>query len=221
MSKKRPKRNTPFQSRHALEFGLRISKRSAGASSTVVTVVCRFCEVFGKEESAEERKRSRLDRVKYFKSPFRKDNFSSHIQRMHSSKWTEYCELDSGAKNSFFDIGSSSGSQATMHAFSGPHTPPLRALIDKDIVDIIIDNMMFHPEDMVGITRARLLTRFVPTLDSSEDAVYAGNLSRCTIIVGNTKQFQLVAQYLAAGMSFCQVARVILDTKYLLGIGSI
>ena len=51
MSKKRPKRNTTFQSHHDLELGLRISERSAGASSTVVTVVCRFCKVFGKEEA--------------------------------------------------------------------------------------------------------------------------------------------------------------------------
>ena len=64
---------------------------------------------------------------------------------MHSYKWTDYCELDSGAKNSFFDISSSSGPQATMHEFSGPHNLPLRALIDKDIVDIIIVDIMFHP----------------------------------------------------------------------------
>ena len=86
-----------------------------------------------------ERKRSCSDRIKYFKAFFRKENFSLHNKRVHSAKWTKYCELYSGAKNSFFDIGSSSGSQATMHAFAGPHTLPLHALIDKDIVDIIIE----------------------------------------------------------------------------------
>ena len=90
-------------------------------------------------------KRSRLDCVKYFKAPFRKESFSSHNKCMHSAKWTEYYELDSGANNSFFDIGSSSGSQATMQAFAGPHTLPLHALIDKYIVDIIIGDMMLHP----------------------------------------------------------------------------
>ena len=131
---------------------------------------------------------------------------------MHIAKWTEYCDLDSGAKNSFFDLGSSSGSQATMHAFAWPHTLPLRALIDKDIVDIIIGDMMFHPEDMVGITRSRLLASFVPTLYSSEDAAYACNVSWYTIIAGNTNQFQLVGKYLAVRMSFRQVAHVMLDT---------
>ena len=78
--------------------------------------------------------------------------------------------------------------------------------------------MMFHPEDMVGITRARLLASFVPTLDSSEDAADAGNIIWYAIIVGNMKQFQLVAKYLAAGLSFRQVAQVMLYTKEQLGL---
>ena len=49
----------------------------------------------------------------------------------------------------------------------------------------------------------------------------AGEVSRYAIIFSNTKQFQLVVQYLAAGLSFRQVAQVMLDTKELLGIRSI
>ncbi|KAH9563585.1 hypothetical protein CY35_05G133100 [Sphagnum magellanicum] len=62
---------------------------------------------------------------------------------------------------------------------------------------------------MDGITRARLLESFVPTLDSSEDAGDAGNVSWYAITVTNTKQFQLV------------VTQVIMETKEVLGIGSI
>jgi hypothetical protein len=62
--------------------------------------------------------------------------------------------------------------------------------------------MMFHPEDMDGITRARLLESIVPTLDSSEDAADLGDVSRYANTVTNTMHFQLVAQYLAAGLSF-------------------
>jgi hypothetical protein len=57
--------------------------------------------------------------------------------------------------------------------------------------------------------------------DSSEDAADAGDLSRYTITVTNTKQFQLVAQYLAAALSFRQVSQVLMETKEVLGIGSI
>jgi hypothetical protein len=133
----------------------------------------------------------------------------------------EYRELEPSAKKSFFDISTISGSQTTMHAFAAPRTPQLRVLIDKDIVDAIIGEMMFHPEDMDRITRARLLESFVPTLDSSEDAADAGDVSRYAITVTNTRQFQLVAQYLGAGLSSRQVSQVIMETKEVLGIGSI
>jgi hypothetical protein len=61
----------------------------------------------------------------------------------------------------------------------------------------------------------------VPTLDSSEDATDAGDVSRYAITVTNTKQFQLVVQYLAVGLSFRQVTQVIMETKEIFSIGSI
>jgi hypothetical protein len=100
-----------------------------------------------------------------------------------------------------------------MHAFAAPRTPQVSVLIDKDIVDVIVGEMMFHPEDMDEITRARLLESFVPTLDSSENAADADDISRYAITVTNTKQFQLAVQYLAAGLSFHQVTHVIIETK--------
>jgi hypothetical protein len=172
------KRDTPFQVHHVAKFGLRICERAVGNSTVVVTTACQFCEVFGKEESEVGMKRGHSERVKYFKAPFRKENYSSHHTRMHSTQWAEYCELEVSAKKSFFDNGTISGSQTTMHAFAAPRTPQVNVLIDKDIVNVIIGEMMFHPEDMDGITRARLLESFMPTLDSSKDAADAGDVSR-------------------------------------------
>jgi hypothetical protein len=77
--------DTPFQAHHVAEFGLRICKRVVGNSTAVVTTACRFCEVFGKEESEVGMNRGRSERVKYFKAPFRKENYSSHHMRMHST----------------------------------------------------------------------------------------------------------------------------------------
>jgi hypothetical protein len=183
------KRDTPFQAHRVDEFGLRICERAVGNSTAVATTACRFCDVFGKEESEVGMKRGRSERVKCFKAPFRKENYSSHHRLMHSPQWAEYRELEPSAKKSFFDIGTISGSQTKMHAFAAPRTPQLRVLIDKDIVDVIIGEMMFHPEDMDGITRARLLECLVPTIDSSEDAADAGDVSRYAITVTDTKQF--------------------------------
>jgi hypothetical protein len=123
------KRDTPFQAHHVDEFGLRICERTVGNSTAVATMACRLCEVFGKEESEVRMKRGRSERVKYFKAPFRKENYSSHHRRKHSTQWAEYHELEPSAKKSFFDIGTISGSQTMMHAFAAPRTPQLRVLI--------------------------------------------------------------------------------------------
>ena len=93
-----------------------------------------------------------------------------------------------------------------MHAFGEPRSQPLRVLIDQDIVDTIIGDM-FHPEDMDGVSRTRLLTSSVSTPDSSEKAD-AKKVSRFAINVSNTKQFLLIVQYLAGGLSFRHVNRV-------------
>ena len=80
-------------------------KCSAGAIPVVVMAVCRLCKVFGMEEAVVVRKLIFPDRVKYFKAHFLKDNYSLQNKRMHIPKWNEYCDLDSGAKKSFLDIG--------------------------------------------------------------------------------------------------------------------
>jgi hypothetical protein len=201
------KRDTPFQAHHVDEFGLRICERAVGNSTAVATTAYRFCEVFGKEGSEVGMKRGRSERVNYFKAPIRKENYTSHHRRMHSTQWAKYRELEPSAKKSFFDIGTISGSQTTMHAFAATRTLQLRVL-------------MFHPEDMDGITRARLLESFVPTLDSSEDAADASDVSRHAITVTNTKQFQLVAIF-GCWTVFPSGFTSDYGTKEMLGIGSI
>jgi hypothetical protein len=68
------KRDTPFQVHHVDEFGLRICEHAVGNSTAVAMTACRFCEVFGKEESEVGMKRGHSERVKYFKAPFRKES---------------------------------------------------------------------------------------------------------------------------------------------------
>jgi hypothetical protein len=96
------KRDTPFQAHHVDEFGLRICERAFGNSTAVATTACRFCEVFGKEESEVGMKRGRSERVKYFKAPFHKENYSSHHRRIHISQWAEYRELETKRKEVVF-----------------------------------------------------------------------------------------------------------------------
>lgn len=95
---------------------------------------------------------------------------------MHSAKWSEYRGLHASAKIKNFEIGGSYVSQETIHAFAGPCAPHLLVLINKGIVDIIIDDMKFYAEKMHDISRACLLLSFAPTLDLSEKAADAGGI---------------------------------------------
>ena len=100
------------------------------------------------------------------------------------------------------------------------HTLPLRALVNSPIIEVIIDKMMIHPEDMDGISQELILASFEATLDSLEGDD-AGPISHYAITVNNTRQFTLVAQYLASGLLFWQVSCVLANTKEVLGIRSI
>ena len=108
-----------------------------------------------------------------------------------------------------------------LYAYSGPHSIPLHMLINMENLNIIIGEMMFHPEDLEYITQSPLITIFVPNINSSEDASDADDTSWYVIIVRNTKQFQLVVQYLDYGLSFHNVAYVMVDKKEFLGNGII
>ena len=119
---------------------------------------------------------------------------------IHIAKRTKYYYLDAGANDYFFDIGSIYGLQTMLYAYAGPQSFPLHMLINKEIFDIILGNIMFHPKYLDGIPQSRFMESFVLTLDYSEDAADIGDISRYAIIISKTKQFQLVAQYLAAGM---------------------
>ena len=73
---------------------------------------------------------------------------------------------------------------------------------------------------MDGISQERILTSFEATLDLLEGDD-AGPISHYAITMNNARQFTLVAQYLASGLSFWQVSCVLANTKEVLRIGSI
>jgi hypothetical protein len=167
------KRDTPFQAHHVDEFGLGICERAVGNSTAVATMAYRFCEVFRKEESEVGMKRGRTERVKYFKALFRKENYSSHHRGMHSTQCAEYRELEPSAKKSFFEIGTISGSQTTMHAIAAPRTSQLRVLIDKDI------RRCHHWRGDVSTRRHGRDYSSPPSRKLCADSKFVGRCSRC------------------------------------------
>ena len=68
---------------------------------------------------------------------------------------------------------------------------PLEIDINASIVDILISDMFFHPDDQGGVTQKTALKVFVR---KSEDYYQ--------VSISNPVQFQLVVAYIARGVSF-------------------
>ena len=83
---------------------------------------------------------------------------------------------------------------------------PIQFTINSEIVDVLICDMFFHPDDHGGITQTAAKNIFQQFGD-----VYR-------VIVFNPMQFRLVVAQIARGISFRQVVGIINDTKAITGI---
>ena len=76
-------RNTPFQSKHLIEFGLKVSDVDV---TTILTtsVRCEFCVYYGREQAVgQKRVRQLTTTLKHWKSPFRAENYKKHHDSQH------------------------------------------------------------------------------------------------------------------------------------------
>ncbi|KAH6573087.1 hypothetical protein BASA62_003121 [Batrachochytrium salamandrivorans] len=125
-------------------YGLKITARDK-STGEVSSCACRFCIVFGRKDKVGA-KRKATERTKYF-DHFRTDNYMQHLVQQHPKKWSEYEVLKSAEEK-----------EAFFHAVDVPFVSTLAAhferegmlrfLINKSIVEVIIGNLMFHPDDV-------------------------------------------------------------------------
>jgi hypothetical protein len=67
-----------FQHKHELEFALEVHERDP-RTKEVIYVACKLCKFFVRDnDDGAGRKRKRRENMKYFKHPFRLENYKSH-----------------------------------------------------------------------------------------------------------------------------------------------
>src|SRR5205814_7524739 len=122
---------------------------------------------------------------------FRADMYQRRHTRQHPSQWKRYqaCSFDDKAK--FFN--SKVPFQNTMLPHVDTNGMSLEIDIKASIIDILISDMFFHPDDQGGVTQKTALKVFIR---KSEDY--------CQVSISNPVQFQFVVAYIARGVSFCQ-----------------
>ena len=194
--KKKSKKDLPFRNSHAMQYGLKVTARCP-TSGIVSSVCCRFCIVFGREEKAGC-KRKATERTKYF-DHFRTDNYVQHLIQQHPEKWKEYQSLQSAEEKEqlFQSVAVPFVNKLESHfEFGGA----LRFLVNKSIVEVIIGDLLFHPDDINGCTHARALSLFEPLEVADDDNDVEQDMYVVTI--KTAKRFSLVVGCVALGASF-------------------
>jgi hypothetical protein len=204
------KKASPFIPEHEIKYGLKVSSRSA-ADGAVTAVVCRFCVVFGREEKVCQ-KRKPTENAKYFEL-FRADNYQTHLNDQHQNKWLEYCDLtiDEDKRQFFASVATTFRNSLDSHL---ERNDCERYLIDKEIVCEIIGGLLFHSDDVSGVTQTKANSIFKSIEDdgdSSSDQSYVAVI-RTGIV------FQLCVKFISCGASFRMASILVQHVKYETGI---
>jgi len=148
--------------------------------------------------------RAKKDTKKSWTNNFRADLYQHHHKGEHPSKWEHYQTCSYEEKVNYFKQKPIMKSSMFHHL--QPNYTPVHFIINRDIVDVLICDMFFHPDDHGGVTQTATKNLF----HQFED-VY-----RVTLF--NPMQFRLVVAQIARGVSFRQVVGIISDTKAITGI---
>ena len=223
MATKRNKRQKiPFKKIHEEEYGLRIIERDPKTQETV-SVVCRFCESFGKENTVAHRKRKQSEHVKYFTAPFRVDNYKSHFHTCHPVQSKEYAGLSRDAKRSYFDRTARKAAVPFANRIDShlERGTPFSFVVDEEIVDVLIkkyfsgassdDECTGNDEQNDEDYRSRLPKWFTKCL---EDRMYK-------VSIASKRQFEACRRAVAVGISFRGASRVVREFSAAFGVGSI
>ncbi len=132
-----------------VRYGLKVAYRDP-KSSKVIGLQCRFYIAFGQEEKVGS-KRKAATKVQGWSHPFRYNNIENHFHNQHSGQWALYQALESSFQRaSFFnDVLVAFKNSIKAHFLSSSLGIERQIVydIEKDIVDTIVGDMMFNPED--------------------------------------------------------------------------
>ena len=229
--KKKCAKPSQFHERWLKTYGLRVTARDA-STGNVCSVECQFCRVFGKE-GRHDRIRAPRSNIKMFSKPWRPDHMKTHMVEQHQQRFEEYSALPPGEKSSYFVT--CAGGKPEVSKFFRPgaitNDSTINVWLDRSIVEGIIGNMLFDPDDDDTLTKERFLSVFKlqeepPVTNVEEggagDGEQEGAGVECYIAtVSSRVQFYSCIKMVASGLSFRQASRVMQDMKETLGLSAL
>ncbi len=226
------KKTSPWQPAYKQKLGLRVTNRDV-KTSAVIEAVCSFCKYFGRQVDMANRKRAARVANQTYGPDFRVDVMTKHMESQHHEKWNEYQALSPSEQLKFFDEIVSRNN--TLHQYIEIDGDELTLKISNAVVDTIIGELLFRPEDemaalehddgealdpniaehaarLIKLKRNALLL-FKPNCEA-DDGSYI-------VMIKNVKRFQLIIEHASCGMSFWQIAAAIGHTRDVMSIGKL
>ncbi len=135
------KHTTPFQLSHCLEYGLTIAGRDV--KKAMLCVQCNFYVYGGWSGDDIGRKHMRTKSICLFMPPYYPELYRKHFEKQHAEGWLEYQGLSKVEKQMFFHWEK----KATINRFFFTANDVLEMMIASKIVDELIKDLYFHPDD--------------------------------------------------------------------------
>lgn len=204
------RKGTTFLHSHLSGYGFKIG--SCGVASQVATVICRFCLRFGRETPSDAgdgsaKRRKMTTKTKMF-DIFRTDLYEKHMRSQHSQRRARFVELVSDEeKEAFFRSTPVSFVNTVKASMETAPPPPLKFSIQPAIVDRIIADLLFHPDDVEGVSMIRA------------KSIFQAGVANYEAIVKNPSWFRLSFSFLGHGASFLMASSLMEATKTETGIG--
>jgi hypothetical protein len=132
--------------------------------------------------------------------PFLPEHYRQHHQTQHTATWIDYHDLALKDKKTFFD----KDKKGSLHSFLDLSKDHLTFKISGPIVDKLVADVFFHPENdeedinSEHITKSNALKLFRKENDGSY-----------SVIIKNQLRFLLARDHVSVGPSFRQTVRVI------------
>uniref|UniRef100_M4BSY7 Uncharacterized protein n=1 Tax=Hyaloperonospora arabidopsidis (strain Emoy2) TaxID=559515 RepID=M4BSY7_HYAAE len=217
-------KTTPFQEKHALEFGL-IKTEKGGAQ----TVRCLFC-IYDRRDKVEvgssigRKRTSRID-IKYYTKPFAPQKYRSHNTTQHGKACAEYRELCNAEKRECFT--GKTKIVNTLHHYLDVEGDTMEFKVLPPIVQIIIGDMFFRNDEMLDnaedddlvtsdaakAVAKKIAKKFSEKAHAMKLFVKDSETEKYVITIKNVMRYELALDHVGSGMLSRQAAMAIEHAK--------
>ena len=222
-------KTTPFQEKHALEFGLELIKTGKGGAQTVRCLICTYDRRDKVEvgSSTACNRKSRVD-IKYYKKLFAPQNYRSHNMMQHGKTWAEYSEMCNAEKREYFT--GKTKIVNTLHHCLDVQGDTMEFKVSPPIIETIIGDMFFRNDEMLDnaedddednlVTSDAAKTLAKKIAKKSSEKAHAMKLfvkdsetEKYVINIKNVMRYELALDHVGSGMSFRQATMSIEHSK--------